>query len=55
MFFFRTCQHACELIPSMPRDDKDLDDIDTDAEDHLADEVRYRARNIRRGARVRSF
>jgi hypothetical protein len=55
MFFFRTCQSAIELLPSMPRDDDDLDDIDTDAEDHVADEVRYRARNIKRKSTVRSF
>jgi hypothetical protein len=55
MFFFRTCQHAIDLLPSMPRDDDDLDDIDTDAEDHIADEVRYRARNIKRATRVRDF
>lgn len=31
-------------IPSLPRDDKDLDDVDTDAEDHLGDELRYECR-----------
>ena len=54
MFFFRTCRHAIELLPAMPRDDKDLDDVDTDAEDHIADEVRYRARNKAQAARQRS-
>jgi hypothetical protein len=33
--FFRT-------VLSLARSDRDLDDIDTDAEDHVADEVRYR-------------
>lgn len=55
MRFFRTCSHAIELIPSMSRDDKDLDDIDTDAEDHIADEVRYRARNKVQATRQRRF
>lgn len=55
MFFFRVCKDAIELIPSMPRSDKDLDDIDTDAEDHIADELRYRARNRIRAARQRDF
>jgi len=55
MFFFRTCTAAIELIPSMPRSDKDLDDVDTDAEDHVADEVRYRARNRVRAARQRDL
>jgi len=31
-------------VLSLPRDEKDLDDVDTDAEDHVADEVRYRIR-----------
>jgi hypothetical protein len=55
MFFVRNCTSAIELLPSMPRDDKNLDDIDTDAEDHLADEVRYRARNVVRRARQRDM
>lgn len=55
MFFFRTCRSAIELLPSMPRDDKDLDDLDTDAEDHIADECRYRARNKVRATKQRNF
>lgn len=31
-------------VPSLPRDEKDMDDINTDVEDHIADEVRYRIR-----------
>ena len=44
MFIFNTCQHFLRTIPVLPRDDKDLDDVDTDAEDHVGDEVRYRSR-----------
>ena len=29
----------------LPRDEKDLDDVDTDSEDHVGDEVRYRIRS----------
>jgi hypothetical protein len=29
-------------FPYSPRDPEDMDDVDTDAEDHIADEVRYR-------------
>ena len=29
-------------VPSLPRDERDPDDIDTEAEDHIADETRYR-------------
>lgn len=39
-------------ILSLPRDERDLDDVDTDSEDHIADEVRYRVRAV--GTEVRS-
>lgn len=55
LFFSRNCRSSIELLPSMPRDDKDLDDIDTDAEDHVADEIRYRCRNKVQAAKQRSF
>ena len=38
------CPHFLRTVLSLPRDPKDLDDIDTNAEDHIADEVRYRIR-----------
>lgn len=42
LFVFRTCQHGfIRTMPTLPRDEKDLDDVDTDAEDHVADEARY--------------
>lgn len=44
LFVTRECTHFLRTIPSLPRDDKNLDDVDTDAEDHVADEVRYRVR-----------
>ena len=31
-------------IPVLPRDDRDIDDVDSDSEDHVGDEVRYRLR-----------
>lgn len=39
--FERECPHFLRLMPLMQRDDKNLDDIDTDSEDHIADEMRY--------------
>jgi hypothetical protein len=37
------CQDAIEVIPTLPRDEKDPDDVDTDApDDHIYDQVRYR-------------
>lgn len=37
-------------VLSLPRDEKNLDDVDTDAEDHIGDEVRYRVRRSGAGA-----
>lgn len=42
-------------VPSIPRDDGDPDDVDTDAEDHIGDEVRYRTRFKRKTVRSGSF
>lgn len=48
LFVFRTCDEGfLRTIPVIPRDDKDLDDVDTEAEDHAADEARYRCRHKR--------
>lgn len=33
-------------VLALPRDEKDMDDVDTDAEDHIGDEVRYRVRFV---------
>jgi len=46
LFIFDACQQFVRTVPSLPRDEKDMDDIDTDAEDHIADETRYRVRNM---------
>lgn len=52
LFVFSTCDQFLRTVPVLPRDDKDQDDIDTDAEDHIADEVRYRVRmmNVKTGS-----
>jgi hypothetical protein len=42
LIVFDTCRDFIRTMPPIPRDPKDADDIDTDAEDHIADEVRYR-------------
>ena len=47
------CEQFLRTVLSLPRDEKDLDDVDTDAEDHIGDETRYRVRatgNIARSA-----
>ncbi|QIW90742.1 UNVERIFIED_ORG: hypothetical protein GCAPEGMB_00423 [Vibrio phage V07] len=40
-FVFRNCDQFLRTVPPIPRDSKDMDDVDTDAEDHIADEARY--------------
>lgn len=42
LYFFINCQAAIQTIPCLPRDSDDLDDVDTSAEDHMYDAVRYR-------------
>lgn len=39
--FFLTCLNAIETIPALPRDPNNPEDVDTDAEDHLYDALRY--------------
>lgn len=41
MFIFENCKHFIELVPILPRDEDKPDDVDTDAEDHIGDEMRY--------------
>lgn len=46
---FSGCTHFIRTVPVLQRDQRDADDIDTAAEDHIADETRYRIlANIRR-------
>ena len=42
LYVFSTCRDFIRTIPVLPRDQRDMDDVDTEAEDHVADEVRYR-------------
>jgi Terminase large subunit, T4likevirus-type, N-terminal len=41
LVFFETCTHALRTIPALPRDRRNPEDADSDAEDHCADELRY--------------
>lgn len=54
-FIMDCCQQAIETLPVLPRDDKDLDDVNTDAEDHIGDAVRYRVRKKLRGVKQRNM
>ena len=42
LFVFQNCPHLHRTLPSLPRDVKNPDDIDTNSEDHLADSLRLR-------------
>lgn len=42
IYFMANCKAAIMSLPALPRDEDDEDDVDTDAEDHLYDAVRYR-------------
>jgi hypothetical protein len=46
LFVFDNCHQFIRTVPGLPRDEKDPDDVDTTAEDHVGDEVRYRVRDI---------
>ena len=38
---FDTCRHFIRTLPSLVYDEKRVEDIDTDPEDHIYDECRY--------------
>lgn len=42
LYFMDNCRASIGTLPVLPRDDDDPDDVDTDAEDHAYDMVRYR-------------
>lgn len=41
LYVFSTCRHFIRTVPNLVYDDKDVEDIDTDGEDHIYDELRY--------------
>lgn len=41
MLVFNRCLHFKRTVPMLQRDEKDMDDVDTTGEDHIADETRY--------------
>ena len=43
LYVFNTCRDFIRTFPPIARDPKDLDDVDSDAEDHIPDEARYMA------------
>jgi hypothetical protein len=41
LLFTETCEHTIRTLPYLQHDEKNTEDLDTDAEDHAADETRY--------------
>lgn len=41
LYVFNTCKHFIRTVPSLVYSQSDVEDIDTTAEDHIYDEVRY--------------
>lgn len=50
IYFMDECLATIELLPVLPRDEKKLDDVDTTAEDHIWDDIRYRVLATKRKA-----
>lgn len=46
LYFTRASQSAIALLPMLPRDEENPDDVDTLAEDHVYDEVRYKCQDL---------
>ena len=42
IFIFDTCINWKRTVPVLPRNEKEMDDVDTEAEDHPYDDTRYR-------------
>jgi hypothetical protein len=42
LYVFDTCRQFIRTVPVLPRDEKNPDDVDSLAEDHIIDECRYR-------------
>lgn len=45
LFVTEDCRQFLRTFPVLTRDDRDPDDVNTNTEDHIADEVRYRVRS----------
>ena len=41
LYVFNTCRHFVRTVPNLVYDESDVEDIDTDGEDHIYDELRY--------------
>jgi hypothetical protein len=42
IYFMDNCKVTIAILPTLPRDEEEMDDVDTDAEDHPYDDIRYK-------------
>lgn len=42
LYFMDHCKAHLQLLPTLPRDEDNMDDVDTTSEDHVWDDTRYR-------------
>jgi hypothetical protein len=42
IFVFNHCRQFLRTVPALPRNEVDMDDVDSRAEDHVGDETWYR-------------
>jgi len=55
LFVCERCKDWRRTVPCLPRDDKNLDDVNSDVEDHAGDMTRYRLRWTRRSIIQRNW
>lgn len=48
IFVFSSCHHTIRTVPNLENDDSNVEDIDTQGEDHIWDVIRYRLLNAER-------
>lgn len=57
LYFMTCCQASIQTIPTLPRDEIKIDDVDTESEDHCYDMTRYRvlkgANRMAKGIKVK--
>ena len=41
LYVFSTCKHFIRTVPSLVYDERDVEDVNTEQEDHIYDELRY--------------
>ena len=55
MWIFETCRDWIRTVPVLMRDEKNIEDIDTESEDHIADETRYVCQTVKPPTMIKSL